>query len=126
MAGERIVEALEVADGERGAWAAYETDVARLSPEQAAHLPPPKRHPLLEAYDISAEKHVLITIEKIPGPALLDALLVLPFSKVVSLMSYLDYWAQRVGPGCFRRSAPLIHCLGVEHHTRFKSSLLSA
>jgi hypothetical protein len=96
MAGERIMEALELADGERAAVAAYEADKATLSPEQAARLPPPERNAVLKAYDVSPERYVLNVVEKVLPAALFDALLVLPFGKVVSLMAYLDEWAKRV------------------------------
>lgn len=96
MAGERIMEALELADNERAAWALYEADKARLSSDAAQRLPPPERHAVLKAYNMGPEQYVLGVVEKIQGPALLDALLVLPFGKVVSLMQYLDYWAKKV------------------------------
>ena len=39
---------------------------------------------------------MLQVIERIPGTALYDALLVLPFGKVFSLMQYLKSWAEKV------------------------------
>jgi U3 small nucleolar RNA-associated protein 12 len=100
MAGERIVEALDLADGERTAFALWEADKAKLSEEDAAKLPPPQRHPVLAAYDVNPEGWVLRVVEKIPSAALEDALLVLPFGKVLSLMWYLDEWARRVSFLC--------------------------
>jgi U3 small nucleolar RNA-associated protein 12 len=96
MAGERIMEALDLADGERAAFAAWEADKATLSEEAAAKLPPPERNPVLKAYDMEPEKYVLTVVEKVQAPALFDALLVLPFGKVTSLMTYLNEWARRV------------------------------
>lgn len=96
MAGEKIMEALELADGERAAFAAYHADVAKLAPAEAARLPPPERNAVLKAYDMEPEAYVLNVVEKVQGPALQDALLVLPFGKVVSLMEYLNVWAKRV------------------------------
>jgi hypothetical protein len=117
MAGERIIEALDIADSERAAFAAWEADKATLSEEAAAKLPPPERNPTLKAYDVTPEKYVLTVVEKIQAAALLDALLVLPFGKVVSLMTYLDEWAKRV---CifFPIMMTCSNCglSGVEHH----------
>jgi U3 small nucleolar RNA-associated protein 12 len=95
MAGERIIEALELADGERAAFAAWEAERATLSVEAAEKLPAPERNAVLKAYDMEPEKYVLTVIEKVQAAALFDALLVLPFGKVVSLMTYLDEWAKR-------------------------------
>lgn len=79
MAGERIVEALDLADAERA---------------QPADGP---RNPILTALDQGPEEYVLQVVEKVSSAALHDALLVLPFGKVLSMMVYLDEWAQRVG-----------------------------
>lgn len=78
MAGERIVEALDLADAERA---------------QPADMP---RNPVLAALDQGPEEYVLQVVEKVSSAALHDALLVLPFGKVLSMMVYLDEWAQRV------------------------------
>jgi U3 small nucleolar RNA-associated protein 12 len=96
MAGEHVIEAIDLADGERAAFAAWEADKATLSPEAAEKLPPPERNAILKAYDMEPEKYVLKVVEKVQAAALFDALLVLPFGKVVSLMTYLDEWAKRV------------------------------
>ncbi|CAE6412043.1 unnamed protein product [Rhizoctonia solani] len=94
MAGERIMEALDVADAERAAILAYEEQRRGLTQEEAARVPQPIRPPLLEALGIDGPQHVLRVVEKVPGPALFDALLVLPFTKVVSMLIYLDEWAK--------------------------------
>jgi U3 small nucleolar RNA-associated protein 12 len=78
MAGERIIEALDLADAERA---------------QPSDAP---RNPVLAALDQGPEAYVLQTVEKVSSTALHDALLVLPFGKVLSMMVYLDEWAQRV------------------------------
>ncbi|CCM04814.1 uncharacterized protein FIBRA_07007 [Fibroporia radiculosa] len=93
MAGERIMEALDLADGEIASFREYEEAKAKggLSEQMA----PPPRNPVLAAYDVEPEEYVLQVIEKIAGTALYDALLVLPFGQVVSLMQYLNVWAQR-------------------------------
>ena len=96
MAGERIMEAIEIADRERGTWRAYEDERAEASEEEKARMPPPARHPVLAALDQSPEEYVLKVVEKVRSAELFDALLVLPFGKVVSLLEYLNEWALRV------------------------------
>ena len=93
-ASERIMEAIDLADGEIAAFREYEEAKAKggLS-EQVA---PPPRNQVLAAYDLDPEEYVLRVVERVTGTALYDALLVLPFGKVVSLMQYLNYWAQKV------------------------------
>lgn len=97
MAGERLVEALETADA----------DIAARTASRAAGQAEPAYHALITAEfesshsrstvdeDISAQKYVLRVVEKILPAQLDDALLVLPFDKVVSLLTYLDYWARK-------------------------------
>lgn len=97
MAGERIIEALDLADGERSIFQQYDEDISRMSADEAIKLQPPPRNPVLAAYDLQPEAWVLRVVEKVPSTALQDALLVLPFGKVVSLMGYLNIWAQKVG-----------------------------
>ncbi|QRV72846.1 small nucleolar ribonucleoprotein complex subunit Dip2 [Ceratobasidium sp. AG-Ba] len=95
MAGERIMEAIDVADVDRAANLEYEAQCQGLTDEQAARVPVPPRPPLLAALGVDGPQHVLNVVEKVPGPALFDALLVLPFSKVVSMLTCLDEWAKR-------------------------------
>nr|GAT54036.1 predicted protein [Mycena chlorophos] len=94
MAGERIIEALDLADGERAVMQEYEDAMARLAPG-AMRLAPPPKNPVLAAYELEPEAWVLRVVERVQSTALQDALLVLPFGKVVSLMAYLNIWAQR-------------------------------
>lgn len=94
MAGERIMEALDLADVELETFREYEE--AKRKGGLAATVAPPPRNAVLAAYDVEPEEWVLRVVEKVPGTALYDALLVLPFGKVVSLMRYLNVWAQRV------------------------------
>lgn len=98
MAGERIIEALDIADADRQAKREYEELVSKLPPAEAATVLPPEPHGVLTAYDVDGATYVLNVIEKIPSTALDDALLVLPFAKVVSLMQFLDEWAMKVSP----------------------------
>lgn len=97
MAGERIMEALDLADNERAALQDFEDQKARVGTLEAAGLQPPPRNPILAALDLDPDGYVLRVVEKIPRTALYDALLVLPFGKVLSLMRYLDIWATKVG-----------------------------
>ena len=94
MAGEKIMEALELADNEIETFREYEE--AKSKGGLSEQIAPPPRNPVLAAYDVEPEEYVLRVIERIPGTALYDALLVLPFGKVVSLMRYLNFWAQKV------------------------------
>lgn len=96
MAGERIMEALDLADTEREGMREYTEAMARLSDDDAMRMQPPARNPVLAAYDLEPEAWVLRVVEKTPNTSLQDALLVLPFGKVVSLMVYLNIWAQKV------------------------------
>lgn len=96
MAGERIIEALDLADNERAALRDFEDQRARVGDPEAAGLQPPPRNPILAALDLGPDGYVLRVVEKIPRTALYDALLVLPFVKVLSLMQYLDMWAKKV------------------------------
>lgn len=95
-AGEKIIEALELADAERAALAEYEDAKSKLPPSEAAKLPPPQPNAMLAALGMEPEEYVLDTIEKISNTALLDALLVLPFGHVLSMMVYLDEWVRAV------------------------------
>lgn len=96
MAGERIINALDVADKDRAALDEYQQARARLSEADADRLPPPTRNPILAHSDLSAEAYVLQEVERISAANLFDALLVLPFDKVISLMTCLDAWAKKV------------------------------
>ena len=92
MAGEKIMEALEVADGDREAFREWEE-----AKEKYPNAPRPTRSTVLAARgDLSGDEHVLLTIQKIPAASMEDSLLVLPFRQVVSLLGYLDQWAQKV------------------------------
>ncbi|KAI9504159.1 WD40-repeat-containing domain protein [Coemansia spiralis] len=91
-AGERIMEALELADEEQSKWQAYE-EQKRKMPQ--LNPPPPDTNPILQFEKLGAEAYVLRAIERVRAAELEDALLVLPFSRVLSLMTYIDFWAQR-------------------------------
>ncbi|KAG6813504.1 hypothetical protein H0H92_010529 [Tricholoma furcatifolium] len=95
MAGERIMEAIDLADKERTTFQAYEEDMAKLPEDSPMRLQPPVRNQLLIQLDKTPDEYVLWVVEKVHSAALHDALLVLPFGKVVSLMFYLSMWAQK-------------------------------
>ncbi|KAI0254369.1 WD-repeat-containing protein [Lactifluus subvellereus] len=95
MAGERISEALELADREIEAYRAYENAKEGLPEEQLAAIQPPPRNPILVAHNLEPEAWVLRVVEGVQSAALHDALLVLPFGRVMSLMVYLNLWAKR-------------------------------
>lgn len=96
MAGEKIMEALDVADADLALLAEFEGAKSGLNEAQISALPAPARNPLLAMQGLEAEVYVLQVIEKIASTALQDALLVLPFNNVLSLMRYLNEWARRV------------------------------
>ncbi|WFD35664.1 beta transducin [Malassezia cuniculi] len=88
MAGERLLEAIEIADA----------DIAQRAAADPRAGPIPT-HPMIAAAfgpdsmeEPDAAKYVLRVVEKILPAHLEDALLVLPFDRVVSLMRYVDTW----------------------------------
>jgi U3 small nucleolar RNA-associated protein 12 len=90
-AGERIAEALELGIEDLELVRAWEAQKA-LQPNLAA----PQRNILFMALgNISAERHVLNTLAKIPAAQLHDALLVLPFSSLPALFTFISIWVQR-------------------------------
>ncbi|GAA5885783.1 hypothetical protein JCM16303_006062 [Sporobolomyces ruberrimus] len=96
MAGERIIEALDISEIDRSAKKAHEEETKRLPEELAKRVPPPSRNPIFSMYNnCQAEEYVLKVVRAIPAAGLQDALLVLPFGKVIQLIEHLDYWAQR-------------------------------
>lgn len=110
MAGEKIMEALDVADADLALLAEYEAAKSGLNKAQISALPAPARNPLLVMQGLEAEAYVLQVVEKVPSTALQDALLVLPFNHVLSLMKYLNEWARRVRACQFGVAAkPRVH-----------------
>jgi U3 small nucleolar RNA-associated protein 12 len=90
-AGERIQEALDLGVEDLAL-------VADWAIQQKANpnIAPPQRNPLYLALgNISAERHVLNTLAKIPAAALQDALLVLPFASLPALFAFLRIWTRR-------------------------------
>ena len=98
MAGERIMDALEVADADTETMRQYTEEKIKMG-EFGESLPKPTRNPELVAKgDISAVEFVMGVLRKVPAASMEDALLVLPFRQVVSLLGYLDEWASAVSP----------------------------
>lgn len=98
MAGEKIVEALDLSEEDRSAAEAFEGSKSGMSHDAVAKMAPRQRNPTFSIYSssIEPEVHVLKVVQKIPPASLNDALLVLPFSKVVSMLNHLSYWAEHV------------------------------
>ena len=96
MAGEKIMEALDIGDADLALLAEFEAAKSGLNEAHISALPAPTRNPQLAMQGLEAETYVLQVIEKVPQTALQDALLVLPFNNVLSLMKYLNEWARRV------------------------------
>ncbi len=97
MAGEKIMEAIELADADRQLFRDYEESKSKASAEMAEALLPPQRSALIVAMgNLSSDRYVLSVVEKIPAASMEDALLVLPFQQVISLLEYLDMWARAV------------------------------
>lgn len=97
MAGERILEALELSEADRTALRAYHDEVRRMPTEEMAkRVPYPTRNAVFSMYDnCSAEEYVLKVVRAIPPAQLQDALLVLPFGNVVQLVEHIDVWAHK-------------------------------
>ncbi|KAK4127082.1 WD40 repeat-like protein [Parathielavia appendiculata] len=91
MAGERIAEALELGMADLNTLREWE-EAKQSNPSVA----PPQRNPIFLALgNIPAETYVLNTLQKIKPSALHDALLVLPFSAVPMLFTFLNLFALR-------------------------------
>lgn len=90
-AGEKIIESLDLG--------VEDLALVREHNEKKASNPniaPPQRNPLYLALGhISAERHVLNTLQRIPVASLQDALLVLPFSKLPHLFTFLNIFATK-------------------------------
>lgn len=90
-AGEKIAEALEIGMIDLDVVQVW--NQAKLSQPKLA---PPDRNPIYLALgNISAEAHLLSVVQKVKAAALQDALLVLPFDKVISLFAFLRLWTER-------------------------------
>ena len=92
MAGEKIAEALEVGLEDLRTMAAF--NAAKLA-NSSGKVALPQRNPIFLANNnVSASTYVLNTFRKIPSASLQDALLVLSFSQIPALFTFLALWAQ--------------------------------
>ncbi|PBP21521.1 WD domain-containing protein [Diplocarpon rosae] len=90
-AGEKISEALELGMADLAVMEEWE-----LAKVTQPNIAPPSRNPLYVALGgISAEHHVLNVLQSIKAAALQDALLVLPFSKLPSLLTFIHILATK-------------------------------
>ena len=94
MAGERIIEAIQLGIEDYHMMQEYAA-AKKANPNLA---PPPRNALYIALGGISAERHVLDTIQKVKAASLQDALLVLPFDKVIDLLTFINIWADRVSP----------------------------
>ena len=91
MASEKITEALEIGIPDLQIMEEW-----RIGKATNSNLAPPQRDTIFFAYgNISAEEHVLNTIQKIKAASLQDALLVLAFEKVTALLTFMRIWAEK-------------------------------
>jgi len=91
--GEKVMEALDVGITDLETMRAYES---QKQANPSAKIAVPQRNPVFLALgNISAEQHVLTTIRKIPSAALNDALLVIPFSTLPTLFTFLAIFLQK-------------------------------
>ncbi|CAJ0919354.1 3716_t:CDS:10 [Entrophospora sp. SA101] len=91
-AGERIIEALDIANENDQNWITY-NQLKEINKDPG---PPPKPNPILVALgNLTGDQYVLRTIEKVRSTELEEALLILPFNKLASLLNYLDIWAKK-------------------------------
>ncbi|OLL22856.1 putative WD repeat-containing protein [Neolecta irregularis DAH-3] len=91
MAGERIMEAIDLGVVDLKLMADYLGQKSKRP-----NMAPPARDPIFRALeDISAERYVLNVVEKIKASAMEDALLVLPFEKVIQMLTFIDLWSAK-------------------------------
>ena len=87
MAGEKIAEALEVGLEDLELMRGYDPSKPKTAP--------PQRNPIFLANgNVSASAYVLKVFERIPASNLQDALLVLSFSQLPQLFTFLTLWAR--------------------------------
>ena len=89
MAGEKIAEALELGLEDLESMKEYQKARA-VNPKAAM---PPRNPVFLANKDISASAYVLKTLLRIPSASLQDALLILSFSQLPALFTFLAQWA---------------------------------
>jgi len=94
-AGERIIDALEIAEEEENKAKVYHAELAAVGP--GAKVAPPTMHPLLTATNSKTPaQYVLHVVAGIPSAELEEALLVLPFNHILQLIGCIDEWFTKV------------------------------
>jgi len=94
-AGERIIDALEIAEEEENKAKVYQAELAAAGP--GAKVAPPTVHPLLTATNSKTPaQYVLHVVAGIPSAELEEALLVLPFNHILQLIGCIDEWFTKV------------------------------
>ncbi|CAG8664000.1 5399_t:CDS:2, partial [Scutellospora calospora] len=90
-AGERIIEALDIVDDNATAWETYyKSGTGSWATTKAQSY----SCYAVTLGNLTGDQYVLGTIEKIRSE-LEEALLILPFAKVIFLFQYLDLWAKK-------------------------------
>lgn len=92
-AGERITEALTLCIADLATMREHNARIASLPPNTP--IAPPQRHPLLAFRNVPAEQHLLSTFEAIPSPQLHDALLLLSFSLLLDIFTFVEIWFEK-------------------------------
>lgn len=93
MAGERLLDAITTAREDLA-----QREAAERAGQPANSVPV---NPVIQAVfsdnieEVNTHKYVLKVVEKIPSTHLEDALLVLPFDQVVTLLSFIDVWVTK-------------------------------
>jgi U3 small nucleolar RNA-associated protein 12 len=90
-AGEKIMEALDLGLEDLRLMQDYQARKAGNS----SLAPPPRDPHFLANQNVSAERYVLANFQRIPASHLQDALLVLPFSMLPALFTFIQIWIQR-------------------------------
>ena len=88
--GERLIEALKLGHEDLNLMQEYAAQKA-VNPSTAL----PQRNPIFTVMNISAEEHVINTLNSIPTPELQDALLVLPSSAIPPLFTFTAIFLER-------------------------------
>ncbi|PKI83206.1 beta transducin [Malassezia vespertilionis] len=118
MAGERLLEALAIADED------VQKRAAATRAGQAESVV--SINPVIQAVfgensmeEVDAYKYVLKVVERIPATHVEDALLVLPFDRVITLLTFLDVWVTKEWNVSL--AARILFFLLRTHHTQIVS-----
>jgi U3 small nucleolar RNA-associated protein 12 len=95
MAGERLIEALTISLEDLHLTREHQRALASRGPNAPSLAAPPRNPVFIALGNISPESHVLTTLQKILPSHLQDALLVLPFDKVIALLTFLNIFAEK-------------------------------